>query len=233
MGSALYQIGTHVALSLGANISAIVLSLPVLVLLAVLAHFAGSLSIVPLGIVLFVAVLPNPMLAGLQTSSRSLLTGNHVSLRDTWLGLRTHWKTAALTWAVAVPITGAILLNVAFYGGLISGHRPLGTVSGPLEILWLALLFFWISLHLYVFPLLIAQEQPAALLAYRNAAVIVLSRPLFTVIVEAVWLAFLVLAAATGLAVILGLMLGAAIQEAAFLRILPTLTPRSRIGREE
>jgi hypothetical protein len=192
--------------------------------LALVSHAAGSLSIVPLGMVLFLAVLPNPVLAGVQAGTRELLTTGEGSLADCRRGLRAYWKVAAVTWLLAVPITAVILLNVAFYGGLIGGQYHIGTAAGPLEVIWLVIMLFWLSLHLYVFPLLLAQERPKAFLAYRNAAVLVLARPLFTVTVEVVWLAVLILAAATGLAAVIGLMLGAAIQQSAFLRIFPTFS---------
>jgi hypothetical protein len=64
-----------------------------------------------------------------------------------------------------------------------------------------------------VTPLLLAQTEPRALLAYRNAAVIMLSRPVASWAVILVWLGVLVFTSATALATVIGLALAASIQQ--------------------
>jgi hypothetical protein len=48
------------------------------------------------------------------------------------------------------------------------------------------------------------------------------ARPLFTLVAGSVWLAELVVTSSTGLTTVIGLALGAAIQQNAFARLVPT-----------
>ena len=63
------------------------------------------------------------------------------------------------------------------------------------------------------------------LLAYRNAAVIMLSRPVASVTVSLVWLGALVFTSATALAAVIGLALAASIQQNTLRLFLPNLLP--------
>ena len=63
------------------------------------------------------------------------------------------------------------------------------------------------------------------LLAYRNAAVIMLSRPVASLTVSLIWLGALVFTSATALATIIGLALAASIQQNALRLLLPNLLP--------
>ena len=98
-------------------------------------------------------------------------------------------------------------------------------VAAPLFLVWVLLLLFWLGIHLYVSPLLLAQSEARVLLAYRNAAVIMLSRPVASVLVSLVWLAALVFTSTTALATVIGLALAAAIQQNAFRLVVPNLLP--------
>jgi ABC-type Mn2+/Zn2+ transport system permease subunit len=76
-----------------------------------------------------------------------------------------------------------------------------------------------------VAPLLLAQTEPRALLAYRNAAVILLSRPVASWGLILVWLGVLVFASATALATVIGLALAASIQQNTLRLSLPNPLP--------
>jgi hypothetical protein len=104
---------------------------------------------------------------------------------------------------------------------LLPVRAPVGIFVGPLEAIWVTALFVWLSVHVYVYPLLLAQERSSPLLAYRNAAVLALGRPGFTTVVLALWLLVLLFTAGTGLVTVIGLALGVAIQQSAYLRIVP------------
>jgi hypothetical protein len=210
------------SISFLASVASATLALPLIAVLA-LAASRTSLSVLPLGIVLLLGVLPNPALAGLQSSARALVRDDESPFKAFALGMRRHWRPATVAWLLSLPITLILLLNVGFYGGLFTRQAPTGLFVGPLELLWLTLLAFWLALHVYVFPLLLAQEHPTPMLVYRNAAVVVLTRPLYTLGVEVIWLCMLLFLSATGLAAVFGLMLTALVQQAAFLNVLPRL----------
>jgi hypothetical protein len=63
------------------------------------------------------------------------------------------------------------------------------------------------------------------LLAYRNAAVIMLSRPVASWTVILIWLGVLVFTSATALATIIGLALAVCIQQNTFRVFLPNVLP--------
>ena len=67
------------------------------------------------------------------------------------------------------------------------------------------------------------------LLAYRNAAVIMLSRPVASLTVSLIWLGVLVFTSATALATIIGLALAASIQQNTFRVLLPNASPGAGI----
>jgi len=101
----------------------------------------------------------------------------------------------------------------------------LHAVAAPLFVVWTLILFLWLGIQLYVAPLLLAQAEARVLLAYRNAAVIMLSRPVASLTVSLVWLGALVFTSATGLATVIGLALAASIQQNTLRLLLPNLLP--------
>lgn len=222
-GSALYQVSTHLGVLVVANLTAVVLSLPLVALVGVLSYLARSYSLIPLGIALLLGVFPNPAAAGLQLTARDLARKDIISLSDQWDGLRQFWLFALKTWLVSLAGTIVIVANLAFYafqaGQSGSSFR---TIGGPLAAVWLFVLLVWVGLHLYIFPLLVAQEDRRLLTAYRNAFIMEVSRPFFTLTVTILWILLLLFTSATGLATIIGLAVGAAIQQNAFVRLLPT-----------
>ena len=225
LGATLQQVAAHFSAALVSNIVAFILSAPLVLAILVAAYLLRSFSVVPFGIMLLLGVLPNPAAAGLQYVVReSSTTMGIVALHDHLAGLRSLWLTALKTWSVSVLVTAVILLNLAFYSSTAgSRHSPLAPIAAPLDALLLVLLFAWLSLHLFVYPLLFQQEVPGIRLTYRNAFVMSAARPVFTCVATAIWLALLFLCSATGLTTIIGLALGAYFQHNAFTRLLPSL----------
>lgn len=223
LGSALAQVLTHVTASIFGNLIALVLSIPLLLLVGVLAFSARSFSLIPLGVAFLLGVLPNPACAGLQFVARKLTTGDFVTIQDQWAGLRNYAPMAAAAWLISLAVSALILANIVFYvRSMGAGASLLHAVALPLLLLWLLLLIFWISIHLYLFPLLIAQEVKSLRLLYKNAALMVIARPSATLLVAPLWLAILLLCSATGLATFIGLALTTAIQQNATAKLLPT-----------
>ena len=226
VGSACYQVFSHLTMSFGGNVLAMLLSLPIVLVLIVAAFFAHSLSVVPLGVAVLVGALPNPACMGLQKLARELAHGEAPEFGEQWQALRTYWRAGLRAWLIAAATTIVLVLNAAFYARQASNpDSGLHAVAAPLFLVWALLLLFWLGIHLYVAPLLLAQEEPRALLAYRNAAVIMLSRPVVSWTVIVIWLGALVFTSATALATIIGLALAASIQQNTFRRLLPNALP--------
>ena len=233
VGSACSQVFSHLALSCGGNVLAILLSLPILLVLIVVAFFVHSLSVVPLGIAVLVGALPNPACMGLQTLARELAHGRASDFGEQWQALRTYWRVGLRAWLIGAATTIVLALNVAFYATqAVNRASRLHAVAAPLFVVWALLLLFWLGIHLYVAPLLLAQVEPRALLAYRNAAVIMLSRPLASWTVILIWLGALVFSSATALATVIGLALAASIQQNSLRLSLPNALPAQGLSAQ-
>jgi hypothetical protein len=226
VGSSCSQVFSHLALSFGGNVLAMLLSLPIVLVSIVAAFAVHSLSLVPLGVALLVGALPNPACMGLQTLARELARGHTADLREQWQGLRMYWRVSLRAWLIAAAVTVICVLNMAFYGTQAANPATrLHAVAAPLFAVWTLVLFLWLGINLYVAPLLLAQAEARVLLAYRNAAVIMLSRPVASLIVSLIWLGALVFTSATALATIIGLALAASIQQNTLRLLLPNLLP--------
>lgn len=227
LGSALRQVGAHLTIAFISNVCAVLISVPLLLLLSAVAH-ATSLSVLPLGVVLLLGVLPSPALAGLQLLGDAFTQADTISVREQWKGIIHYWQLSLRAWLTGILVTGIMLLNVVFYPQLGSSHSGLRVVAGPLEVVWLSVVMFWLAMHLYVYPLLLRQDRPSIVLAYRNAAVMVLGRPLYSFIISLVWLVWLAITATTGPAYLIGLIVAATIQQNALARAVSTYsTPDS------
>src|SRR5579872_232152 len=226
IGSALRQVFSRFALLAGGNVTAMVLSIPLLAAVLLLTSFSSSLSFVPLGIAVFVGALPNPASMGLQVLTRDMAYDRSPDLYEQWPGLRRYWRVALKAWLISAGVTALCFLNVAFYvHQAASPTSELRGIAGPLSLLWGLLLVSWLAIHLYVAPLLLAQERPNIVLAYRNALVLTMSRPVASWTIIPIWLALLIFTSATALVTVIGLALAAAIQENALRVLLPTFSP--------
>ncbi|HEX6508254.1 MAG TPA: hypothetical protein VF221_11530 [Chloroflexota bacterium] len=222
-GSALAQVATHFSASLLANLVAFVLSLPLFLAIGILAFGTRSYSLIPLGVALLIGVLPNPCTAGVHAVANGLASDGYTSASEHWRGLRRYARPAAVAWLLSVLVSAVIVGNLAFYahaGG--SAQGALRILAAPLFCLWLLMFVSWLALHVYVFPLLMQQERTSVALAYRNAALMAMTRPAVLIVVLPIWLFVLVLSSATGLATFIGIALGASIQHQVTVRLLPT-----------
>jgi len=226
VGSACRQVFSHLAVSFGGNLLAMLLSLPIVLVLIVVAFYVHSLSVVPLGIAVLVGALPNPACMGLQTLARELAHGQVPNFAEQWQALHTYWRVGLRAWLIAAAITIILAMNAAFYATQAANPASRWhAVAVPLFLVWTLFLLFWLGIHLYVAPLLLAQVEPRAVLAYRNAAVIMLSRPVASWPVILIWLGALVFTSATALATIIGLALAASIQQNTLRLSLPNVQP--------
>src|SRR5579864_2801261 len=106
---------TNVTASLLGNLVAALLSVPLAVAIAALAIGTKSFSLVPLGVTFLIGVLPNPCTAGTQTVAHELASGESVTFRDYWAGLRQYARRAAAMWLLSLALSALILVNIVFY----------------------------------------------------------------------------------------------------------------------
>ena len=89
-------------------------------------------------------------------------------------GIKLYWWRAIIWLLANVAVIFLICLNLWFYPANFEGLWVI-LVGG----LWLAVLFFWIVMQVYYWPLLIQQEEPKMLRAWRNSAYLMLANPFY------------------------------------------------------
>ncbi len=149
-----------------------------------------------------------PATAALYASVHQLVAGRDVPVRAYFAAFRQYfirgWLLAALD---------ALWLGGAAYGTLFYLNQ-----AGALQFVVavpMYMLLFGVMLQPYLFPLLIAQQDKSIRLVFRNAIVLLVRQPLFTVTVS------VMLAAWTFIAVVLnGPLLLIAVSASAFLQCL-------------
>lgn len=212
----------HVMISLIGNIIDLFASLPLLILAGIVILLLHPTAISPTTILVAtlvgVVVLPNPGSAGIQYVMHDLANGDFVTLGDLWTGYRLAWLPALRLWVTGLVILAVILANLAFYPVGPLRHVPI--IVLPLELILISILTLWAEVHLYVYPLIFRQEHTTVLLTYRNALVLVLQRPMISLAVTLSWIVIMALLTGTGISSVLGLALGASIQQTAAARLI-------------
>jgi hypothetical protein len=137
--------------------------------------FSGS--IVPGFALALLAVLPMaPATTGLYIIAQRITEGRATSWRVLFAGFREHrmlsWRVYGL-WMLGLLL---IVANVNFYSGMAS------SLGGVLVILFLYFLLVWFGLLIYIGPLMLLQEDKRIHVIARNGFLLVLGRPIFTLI---------------------------------------------------
>jgi len=198
------------------NLIAALVGSPVFIVSGLAAYFTGQVLVGAIVASILLGVLPNPATAGLQLMAHDMAAGEYLLMAGPLDGIRLYWKVALRFWLIGALVTLVLGVNCIFYT---NAHF---TGSGVVQFAAIYVFMTWIAAHVYVYPLIIEQEVKTVRLVYRNAFVITLSHPLFTVQILVAWLAVLLLTSSSGLIVAVGLALAAMIQQNAMARILPT-----------
>jgi len=157
----------------GINVVLGVLCLPVVLLLGVMGIPTDLASVV---LLVLMVIAPNPAAAGIHNYANQLIKEEHVEFALVWEGLRRYWARALLLFAISV--LGFILLvaNAGFY--LRSENQILRIVG----IIWIYAIYVWLSMQIYMLPLLVEQESKRIWFVVRNAALLALDSPFVTFI---------------------------------------------------
>jgi hypothetical protein len=201
---------------------AIVLSAPLILLGLLIAFLVHQIPLVPLALALLLGIMPNPGAAGLQFCARQIARDEPVSTVDMRRALGAFWKPASALYAFSLVALILIAANVIFYAALNSPVSPF------LELIWVYLFVTWLMAQVYLYPMLLAVDRPSVPVIYRNSLVLAFRKPFSTMIVLVFWLFVLILCSATGLVIVLGLIVAAIMQQALLLRLLPTVSPAPR-----
>lgn len=139
-----------------------------------------------LGAVLLLFLLPPPT-AGVYYYANRISREKSAAFELFWEGTK---KYVVKSWLVAwlgLLVAALFVANVWFYGGFEGGWRV--WVQG----LFVSLLLYWMAAQMYLFPMLLNLKEEKLLLAIRNAVVLVVANPLFTLLLSLLLIATIVL----------------------------------------
>jgi len=156
-----------------ANILWVLVNLPFALIFVVLGRASLPLALLSLlaGTLSF-----GPANAGLYAIAERVSEGRASTWRHFFAGMREYanlsWKVYGL-WVFGLVI---ILFNLQFY------NQSSGTLSSLLSIIFLYLILVWFGLLIYIGPLMRIQTDKRIRTIARNAALMTLGRPFFTLV---------------------------------------------------
>ena len=151
---------------------AIVVPYGLFALLGLLSPLAGLI-----GGLLALLILAPPMTGGLYHVASHIAREKRVEFGYLWEGIKTN---ARLSWALGgiVIFSGAILVvDVRFY--LTSENRIFAVIG----FLGLWAILFWVTVQVYLFPLMIMQEDRRVKVILKNASLITLAYPFYALVI--------------------------------------------------
>ena len=128
-------------------------------------------------IVALLAVLPaGPATAGLYYVMHRVFEARAIKVSDFFVGLRQFARQGWVVFGIWVIGLLFILFDLGFYS------QSSGALAAIILGIWIYALLLWLAMMLYAFPLVFMQEQPDLRLVARNAALMTIGRPVFTLI---------------------------------------------------
>lgn len=112
--------------------------------------------------------------AGLVKMSGLAYQYPSTDIHDFWQGFKENLKTGLVMALLNLVVVGINFSNLAAY----ASSEGVGAVS--LRVLWISVLWLWFATQFYMWPLLFEMKQPTLLGAMRNAVVMVVLNPFFT-----------------------------------------------------
>lgn len=142
-----------------------------------------------------VAIPAGPAAAALAVVARRSARDVHVNRSFYLEGLKTYWRQALALSAIGMIGLTLMSLNVLFY------RFQQNVLLQALTFLWVYLILLWVSVQLYVYPILVSLERPTIWLALRTALAAAFANPFFSLLLV------LIAAALTVLSVVLPILL--------------------------
>jgi uncharacterized membrane protein YesL len=165
------------------NLAWAALNLPLYALLVgIFVPFAGSFEDGgPQGLLALLAWLlpfmPSPGAIGLAAVASSAAGPDVPRMSVFWATVRARWRLSLVASAVSLLIAVVLIANLYFYAFFGEGWMRFAS------ILWLYGVLFWLSLHVYLVPLMVHVAEPRLLDLYRRAALISLGHPAYTFVI--------------------------------------------------
>ena len=144
----------------------------------------------------FLVVTASPVTMGAQHVANRLANYKRADSSFFWEGARKNIGRGWLLFLVNILLPAAFLFNIWFYFNSRGYFQLIG-------VLWIWLFVFSLMIGQYVFPLLWQQDEPKLGLALRNAALLALQNPLYSLLILLFQLVLLVVSFALTLPAVL------------------------------
>lgn len=122
-------------------------------------------------------IIPAPAAwAGLIRLSHAASQNLAAPMSEFWAGFRENFLRS-----LPLLFINAVLLYITWFNFLgYSAAR--GVAYDALRVAWILILWVWIAIQFYAFPIMLEMERPTLSGALRNAAVMIFLNPIFTLL---------------------------------------------------
>jgi uncharacterized membrane protein YesL len=152
--------------------------------------YMATIPLITLNLVWLVCSLPLvtliPSTAALFYATNRLAHGKSADMHTFFEGFRLYFRRSWLWGLLNVVVSVVLVSNFIYYGRLTDTWA---TIAGAIVVVASVI---WVSLQVYVFPLILEQEKPDLRLALRNSLILLIRRPFFTFGVALVMVALVV-----------------------------------------
>jgi uncharacterized membrane protein YesL len=162
---------------IGINLLWALMCCPLLVLAIV--ALLNEAPIIAAGAMLLNVLLVGPASAGLFVVAERVIEGRVAPVSLFFEGMRTHRVTAWQVYGIWTAGLITLLFNLAFY---LTQSAALGGFATFLIALFAYLTLAWITMLIYLGPLIVLQQERRLRLLWRNAAIMTFGRPVFTLV---------------------------------------------------
>ena len=139
------------------------------------------MNIVTMLLLIPVVTFP-PALAGLWNAANLAVKGRSVHWSDYFEGFRLYFLKAWGLTLLTILVVVVVVTNVRFYTPGLSPFNINPTLSIWVRALFIVVGFLWVVMQMYPMALLLEQEDQRLRVALRNAAVLFVANPGFTVL---------------------------------------------------
>ena len=123
------------------------------------------------------AVLPlGPATVGLAAVTHRISEGRASTWRDFFSGMRRYARPSWIVMGVWMIVMIFIIVDLIFYSNVPN------TFGFTMMIFWFNAMLLWFGALIYLFPLLVLQDEPNLRTLARNAFLMTMGRPIFTLI---------------------------------------------------
>ena len=124
-------------------------------------------------------VIPSPFATGIYSLAAEIVKGETPEFGLFWRALARWWKETVVMFLVGGLMLGGLIFNASFY--LSTGQGWVQAIS----IVWLYGILYWITLQVYLLPLLVTSETTSLPALYKRAAILALANPIFSLVLLA------------------------------------------------